>query len=511
MRWSYTANWAQQGLNAAFTFLLAALLGPAAFGIAAIATLFVMFTHVLVTQGLNLPLIQHANLTRSHLDSAFWALLAWSIVMALAAAGLSDWWGAVNGDPLVAEILLALCPVVVIQSLYVVPKSQLVRELNFRAIASVTVVSSMLSGTAGVAFALGGAGVWSLVVFQWVAQLTSLAMFWFLAERYPGFSFSFRSLRELLYTGSGGFLTEAGGFAIARADSLLIGVFFGPVAVGLYRLADRLVQLLVTLLSRSLTTFALPFLSRAQGDPERLRRGTADCLELSSIIGIPPLALLATLSPLVVDAIGDEWQMAWIAVVFLCAVGVVQSVTLLSPQLMNAAGRSHLAALISWSSAAIQSVCFVFVGYACRGETVLIQIAAISGAKAAIFVILVLPFHLVMIRLIAGVAAREVLGMLVAPLACALVVAASVWLMRAVDPLEEAGALVKLGVYGVVGSAISLGSVVLANRRVRAEVLGLLAGTRLGQRFAGGRRGRIEVAPVGTTGPGVEPPAAGPG
>lgn len=120
-----------------------------------------MFTHIIVGQGLTLPLIQKDNLTRRHVHSAFWAL----------------------------------------------------------------------------------------VVFQWVAQLANLVLFWAMAWRKPRLAFSLSSLKELLYTGSGAFLSQLGGFAISRADTLLTGVFFGPIAVVLCRLSDRLVQLLVTLLS----------------------------------------------------------------------------------------------------------------------------------------------------------------------------------------------------------------------------------------------------------------------
>lgn len=478
MRWSFAANWAQQGFNAAFTFILAALLGPEAFGIVAIATIFIMFSHIIVSQGLTLPLIQKNNLTQQHMDSAFWALLIWSVLVAMGAAAMAGWWGKLNGDPLVSEILVALCPLLVVQGLYVVPKSRLMRSLNFRSVAFISIVSSVLSGCAGVMFALAGADVWALVIFQWVAQAANLILFWAMAWKTPRLVFSLSCLKELLHTGSGAFLNQLGGFSISRADSLLIGIFFGPVAVGIYRLADRLVQLLVTLLSRSITSFALPYLSRAQADPERFKRGTRECLELSSIISIPSLALLAALSPLIVEAIGNEWSMAWIAVLFLSVVGAVQSLTLLSPQLMNAAGRSHLAALISWVSAGLQASCFIIVGLVSRNEPVFVQIAAISGAKAAIFVFVVLPFHAFMIRLISGVYFLEVLKMLIAPLTCAAFVGTTTYALLLWDPLSAPSPVLRLTVYGAVGAALTLGSMVKISPALREEVRLLLNATK---------------------------------
>ncbi len=55
----------------------------------------------------------------------------------------------------------------------------------------------------------------------------------------PRFRFSSAHARDLLGFSSGVFLSNLGGLLNRRADALLMGIFFGPVAVGLYRLADR--------------------------------------------------------------------------------------------------------------------------------------------------------------------------------------------------------------------------------------------------------------------------------
>ena len=58
-------------------------------------------------------------------------------------------------------------------------------------------------------------------------------------------------------------------FVNGRADVLITGLFFGGVAVGLYRFASRLVDTVVSVTVTSLQGASLPELSRDQDNPAR--------------------------------------------------------------------------------------------------------------------------------------------------------------------------------------------------------------------------------------------------
>src|SRR5712691_7787785 len=62
-------------------------------------------------------------------------------------------------------------------------------------------------------------------------------------------------------------------FANSRLDQVLIGIFIGPHALGLYSLAWNLVLQPVTRLNPVLTRVAFPVFSLAQEEPERLKHG----------------------------------------------------------------------------------------------------------------------------------------------------------------------------------------------------------------------------------------------
>ena len=69
-------NWGQRGLATAFTFVLAAMLGPHDFGLMAMGLAFVALIQVVLEQGISTAIIQRDKLDDEHLDSAFWLNLA---------------------------------------------------------------------------------------------------------------------------------------------------------------------------------------------------------------------------------------------------------------------------------------------------------------------------------------------------------------------------------------------------------------------------------------------------
>lgn len=70
-------TWGQRGIATAFTFVLAAILGPHDFGLVALGLAFVELTQVLLEQGISTAIIQRPKLDEDHLHSAFWLNLAW--------------------------------------------------------------------------------------------------------------------------------------------------------------------------------------------------------------------------------------------------------------------------------------------------------------------------------------------------------------------------------------------------------------------------------------------------
>ncbi|TMB56556.1 MAG: hypothetical protein E6J47_04795, partial [Chloroflexi bacterium] len=83
LTWTIVDNWGRQLLGFVVFVVLANLLRPTDFGLVALAVVFVNFAQVFVDQGLGDALIQRREVTRSHIDTAFWAAMATGTLLTL--------------------------------------------------------------------------------------------------------------------------------------------------------------------------------------------------------------------------------------------------------------------------------------------------------------------------------------------------------------------------------------------------------------------------------------------
>ena len=70
--WSVVESWGSQAISLIVFFLLTRLLSPEAFGLVAMANVFLAFMTVFLDQGFAQALIQCKKLEPEHLDTAFW-------------------------------------------------------------------------------------------------------------------------------------------------------------------------------------------------------------------------------------------------------------------------------------------------------------------------------------------------------------------------------------------------------------------------------------------------------
>lgn len=425
LKWAFVMNLGQRGVTTAFTFALAAILGPEDFGLIAMGLAFVALIQVVLEQGIATAIVQRERMESRYLDAAFWLNLAWCVVLAAASVALAGTWAAANDTPALRDVILALSGLLLIWGLMIVPMSMLQRDARFKELAAVWNVAATAGGIVGVALAVAGAGVWAFVAQQLVMESVAvLAMFAVLRWR-PKLAFSRTHARELLGFSSSVFVANIGGFANRRADTLLMGLFFGPLAVGLYRIADRIVDLVLEFTMRPVGAIALPHFSRLQSDPEGLRESVEKCLRLTLLVAVPALAVVAATSDAVLGLFGDEWAPAANVLPLLCVVGLVKGLVFFTGPLLFAVAKPLLRAAVLWILGALSAATVLLVGAALADGSVDDQIFGMAASRALLFLAAILPLNLAILRRYGGLRlaplARAVPGPLVAAIAAAAV------------------------------------------------------------------------------------------
>jgi O-antigen/teichoic acid export membrane protein len=391
--WSFATTGGRQGINALLTFTLAAILGPEAFGTVAMASIFVRFIQMFLEQGLGPAIVQRQQLEEAHKNSAFWMVVGLSFVLVSLGVGLSRWWAGVNDLPELAEVISVLSLLIPLEALTVVQQALLRRHMEFKKLALRANVSVLCGGAVGLTLAFNGYGVWALVAQHLTTSATGVLLLWAVCDWRPSFRFSRSAASDLISFSSGAFLGRIAIFVNNRSDALLMGIFFGPVAVGLYRLADRLMGLLVDLSSRSIQAVALPEFSRLQSDPTALAASALRCLRISATIAIVPLAVMAASSHELMQIVGEKWAEAALPLSLLCGVGMVRAVTLITGPIMRALGRPYAHALFMWAHAIPSAAAFWAVASWLQTSEVPEQAAGIALSRVLLFALLFLPIN----------------------------------------------------------------------------------------------------------------------
>lgn len=456
--WSYAMDGGRQVITSFSGLVLAALLGPNAFGVVAMALVYVLFIEMLVKQGMAAAVIQRKDLTPRHLDSAFWLVMFSAVVLMGASAGFSGWWAGVNRTPELQAVIIGLTPIIPLQGTVVVQEALLRRRFQFRALAVRNTVSSVAGGLLGIALALAGFGVWSLVVQQVSTVLIAAVALWAVSDWRPRLRFHRHEARQLLGFSTGSFLSSIGVFVNNRADALLIGLLFGPVVVGLYRMATRLIEMVIGITVRALQSVALADLSRVQDDPAGFRHRVLRLVSWSAVMAIPALGVLAGSSEAVLSLLGEEWLPATNALRLLCLAAVVHGAFAFVGPMLQALGRPHQQALLSWATAALSSAGFLGAGLLFRGASQEVELAGLALSRTMLYLGVFATIFIVLVLRLAKLRMHELFGA-IAPAVGAALAAAGVGLVtwEMVDRLGVASWLNSLST----GVSSTLAAVVL--------------------------------------------------
>jgi len=385
VKWASASNITEGLANAMITVILASLLGPAEYGIVAIAILLVLILEIIPGFGLDTALIQHSNLEPENLNAAFWFNVIFGILFAGLTILLSGWWSAANNSTQLGPVTITLSALIPLHCLSIVQTALLKRDMQFKSLAILNISATIASGLIGIGSAFAGMGVWALVLQHLTRGVVSCMLLWMASAWRPSGWFTWGGLKPLLDFASKTFVGELGVYFQNNIDSLVMGVAFGPTTVGLYRFASRLVELILSFVPRAIQAVALPHFSALQGEQGKLRHAFLKGSHVSCLATLPLLALLAGVPEKFLGAIGEKWFPAALTLTLLTLVGLGKVIILLTGPLMQALSKPGINSFNTWAFV-VANACGVlavanFVSAVTPGE----QAAGIALVRVGIF------------------------------------------------------------------------------------------------------------------------------
>jgi teichuronic acid exporter len=382
--WSYVATAGLYVITALMTFVLAAILGPADFGLLWMAMVWVTLAQILLQHGPTMAVIQQNDITDAHLDAAFWSNLVGATLFALLLAAVAPLWASLNDLPDLTAICLALTAIIPFYALNTIPEAVLRRKLQLRGLALRYLTSGLISGVAAIACALAGFGVWSLVVQQVLLTLINTVLLFLTISWRPRLRRCGRELRDIRGTSLTTLGGAVGSFLMTRADVLLMGAFFGPVVVGLFRFALRVPEMVTGITARGLQDVVLPDLARHSVDRPALAARLGRLVRAGAVLSIPALGVLAAAAEPLMMVIGEQWVDAAAPMRLLCLASAFMIVSGLFHPALQAAQRPGLPAVVTWVQAGLVAGAIFVAAELSRNAGTRDQLVAVAWAMVIV-------------------------------------------------------------------------------------------------------------------------------
>ncbi|MGD1855421.1 MAG: lipopolysaccharide biosynthesis protein [Leptolyngbyaceae cyanobacterium] len=399
--------------------ILARILGAEAFGLIALASVYIGFVQIIIEQGFAVAIIQRRELEAEHLDTAFWLGLGFSALIAGVTFIFAKNIAAIFQEQQLAGIIQWLSLSFIFRSLNSVQEALLKRDLNFKSLSVRTLGANIAAGITGVVMAYAGFGIWSLVGRQLAEVGVATILLWTFIEWRPNFKVSPKHFRELFSYGISITGNRVALFVSRRADDFLIGYFLGPIYLGYYTIAYRFVEIAIRVISASLNRVVVPAFSQVQDDLIKVRKGFYKVTELLSYVSIPFFTFVALLSSeITLRILGDEWTESIFILKVLSFYGMLQIILMYNGSMMDAMGKPGWNFVINTIFSIFSVVTFTLV------------VSWGINAVAAVYVVrgyLLCPISVLAIRQLIKINIKKYVYTLLKPICLSLLIAATIF------------------------------------------------------------------------------------
>ncbi|MFD1927508.1 lipopolysaccharide biosynthesis protein [Sporosarcina siberiensis] len=341
--WSFMDLLAKGGMQIIIQVILARILLPEHFGLIGMVIVFIALSNLLVDSGFSRALIRDENTTQEDYSTVFYfnlfvSLLVY-VLLFLCAESISLFFG----EPQLILIIRVLSFVIIINSLAIIQRIKLVKNIDFKTITLTSVVAVIISGIITITMAVLGFGVWSLVVNMVSMQVIQTVLLWYYNKWIPSLVFSSNSLKKFFGFGSKLLVSDLIDTLYNNLFYIIIGRVYTKTQLGYYTNAVKFRDFAALSISNTVERVAYPVLSSIQNDEDRLKAAFKKVIKTSAFINFPLMVGLATIAtPLFSIVLGEKWLPAVIYFQLLCIAGMLYPTHITNLSILQVKGRSDL-------------------------------------------------------------------------------------------------------------------------------------------------------------------------
>ena len=291
--------------------VLARLLSPEEFGVAAMAGVLLNLFTLVGDWGLTTASTQRVSLDDDQLSNLFWINSAVAVLLAAATAALSPLLALAFREPRVAGAALLLSIVLIAIGLGAQHEARMRRRLEYGSLQIIRVVAHGIGIAVGVISAIMGAGFWALIAMHVSTQCVRTVLYWSVSGWKPRRPQKSVEVGPIVRFACGLVPSRLLLYLSRNSGPVVLGMAAGAADLGLYNRSHTAVMTPLSYLLEPLEQVVPSSLSRLQEDPTAFRRLFSQTMMIAAFGGCGILGLVAAEAPAYVSLLlGDQWLSA---------------------------------------------------------------------------------------------------------------------------------------------------------------------------------------------------------
>ncbi len=291
-----------------YTGLLARLIAPESFILMGVVLSIMGFAEIFSQIGIGPALIQRKEVHQQHINGAFYTSVILGASFTLLFVALAPAIAAWENLPQLEPIIQVVCTSFTISALSVVPRSMMMKDMQFKAFFKASMVS-IVGGNlvVGLTLAWLGYNVWAYVWALFAQNALMAICYWIMHPVKVTFSWHWQYTRELLRYGTGSTLFNALNYAATKVDLVVLPRFMQSVqgisqqAIewqgSMYERANYVMSLPITIMAKLSDNVLFSGMAKMQDEEERLRRTVVIATNMLAIIIVPSTVFIVFFAP----------------------------------------------------------------------------------------------------------------------------------------------------------------------------------------------------------------------
>jgi O-antigen/teichoic acid export membrane protein len=309
INWSTYSTILKQVLQICSLFVYTKYLTPYDFGLFAMVLLFTSIVQLLNDFGIKSLIVLHPNPSQELKSTIYFLNILIGTILSILFFFSAELISSFYNNMEIINIIVIMSITFVFTSSYSIQIALLEKELKFKNIEMVELLSIVLSISIGLTCVVNGMGVYSLVTQILAKQIISIVLYWIFSKWRPSFIFSIYEIQQIFTHLKNLTLSNIITAIGKNTDQILIGKFLSSSSLGIYNIAFRIVMLPIQSITATILKVTFPVLSKVQNNKEKLKDIYLITLLLVSIIVVPLSIGLSLLSNLFVELfLGASWS-----------------------------------------------------------------------------------------------------------------------------------------------------------------------------------------------------------